>query len=1042
MRSKIASALVALLLLTSVLAGAATPALAQSSGYVGVPDSNITEDLPAGSSVGLAPSDLEGSVMASDHADSLQVVITTPERASDYVSSSQVGSGDLALVFKDDSEHQGRTVAVPSDAIRQAVGHVPNVVYGVHEDGDEWSSQVRAENGLLYFEIPKFSSNSVTFSGTVEISAAPATDGSSFSYDLSGTDSVSDPVIDLTGVTNSETESASATLTDGDSLSLDVAGTTAASDASVTFNGRSSSSWHNVSGSDSPSGQFSPSIGGNLDPTGPGSNNKPVLEVTAHHGSTSSYNPIDTHGDGTNDQGWNIAGDDSNNAKTWIELRVQPDASGEVTELTVNIDRVYGNEYNPNVDVYMVHETPDTTQGEGTLVKENWNPSWTTGTQTVTLDTPYKIQSGQDYTIEFVTTNSDGDDTGDYLDIATDDSASSVWVMSDSLGGTTREDYADIGLKITQPVNDLSVGGDVSASFGDFADGETKTREVSLSPSSATIDFLGDDWGSIDYVLRMKERTATEDPSLSVDGSTASYSGILVAGESATRSLSNISVGSHTASATLTGGPVDATVQFTEQTETQNPAVDLNGVWSSYSGTLSDGETATLSGDKASLRDGTNQLNVSLDDGALSADAPPMQVDLQYSHDASTSVKTEYHSNGFAETYNVSNTFSSTQSNPTLEVPFSSTVYRLPQLEWSINDGSWSSVPDSRYSWSDNTLVVDLKDGDTDGDVDAGTKVEVRVEGRMVQVENGQISVPKPTDPDAAKIDSKIQVDSRSSGFHIVVGKSERLHYAYQESWETTADASVISSDGTQKLYLPNADAGDTAWITTAPMEVVPQTNDARVRLEDADGSKIKISGGPSAVGDDVAIRYYAVENGESYEAYSVSRERPVDKATAENGVAVFDVDDSEEVLKIQLAGSSDGGGSDSGGSSSIGSVGGNWPQPSPGTTLQEIAVVVAWAALVVLLVAATGRSELSGRPRWVLVSAVSLGTGLLSVEVLRPGIVSSAIGAGLQDVVPLAGLATIGIVGYSVVTWWQSRKKEAATPETTVDFNLGRFRR
>ena len=204
MRSRVASVLLALVIVTSVLAGATGPALAQSSGYVGIPDSNITEDLPSGSVVDLAPADLEGSVMASDHADSLQVVITTPERASDYVNGSQVGGGDVALVFKDDSEHEGRTVAVPSDAIRQAVGHLPNVVHGVHEDGSEWTSQVRAENGLLYFEIPKFSSNSVTFSGTIEITATPATDGSQFNYELSGTDSVSDPVVNLTGVTNTQ----------------------------------------------------------------------------------------------------------------------------------------------------------------------------------------------------------------------------------------------------------------------------------------------------------------------------------------------------------------------------------------------------------------------------------------------------------------------------------------------------------------------------------------------------------------------------------------------------------------------------------------------------------------------------------------------------------------------------------------------------------------------------------------------------------------------------------------------------------------------
>ncbi|WP_139175874.1 hypothetical protein [Halobellus clavatus] len=437
--------------------------------------------------------------------------------------------------------------------------------------------------------------------------------------------------------------------------------------------------------------------------------------------------------------------------------------------------------------------------------------------------------------------------------------------------------------------------------------------------------------------------------------------------------------------------------------------------------------------DSSVLKDETNRLNVSVGDGTLSADAPDPVVYLEYSHEASSSISTEYFSNGLVERYNVSNTFSATQTDATLEVPFSSTVYRLAELEWSINDGSWSSVPDSRYSWSNNTLVVDLKDGDTDGDVDAGTKIEVRTEGRMVDVANGAISVPEPTDPDAAQIDSKIQIESRSSDFSIGIESGERIHYAYKESWDTTEDSSVVAADGSQQIYLPNADAGDTAWITTAPIEVIPQSGDARVRVTDPDGPTIKISGGPSALGDDVQIRYYAVTDGKTYEAYSVSRERPVSKDTAENGAAVFSIDDSEETIRLQLAGSDSGG---SGGDSSSISVG-SWPQPDPGTTLQEIGVVVAWAALVVLLVAATGRSEIAGRRRWILVGTIGIGTGLLSIEVLRPGTISTAIGTGLQDVVPLAGLAAIGVAGYSIVSWWQSRQKEAATPETSVSFNL-----
>lgn len=940
MRSRIASALLAMLVITSVLAGAVGPALAQDSGYVGVPDSNVTEDLPSGSSVELAPSDLQGSVMASDHADSLQVVITTPERAADYVNGSQVGSGDVALVFKDDSEHEGRTVAVPSDAIRQAVGHLPNVVHGVHEDGTEWTSQVRAENGLLYFDVPKFSSNSVTFSGTVEITATPATDGSSFSYDLSGTDSVSDPVVYLTGRMNTESDNVSATgLADGSTLSTDVAGSTA--------------------------------------PIGPSANSEPVVTF----GGTTDVIPLSILsdlGDGTVDNSGKIAGDynDDRLATSW---EFTPNESGTLTEVAIPITSTNGGDTGTLVDVYVSQSGADNTYQEGTKVAE-WDPDWSTGTQTVSFSTPVNVSAGSTYEIEFVTQSADSDSARDELLIDVDTSPSTV----------------------------------------------KQAKKLRDSGNTVTYDRYGD----LNFTI---EQYAT-DPALDIDGDgtdEATVSGQLKSGESATREIASLGLSDDTATVSTSVGTVNVSVKFQERTQTIDPTVELNNNTKSYSGTLADGETTSLTFDNSTLKDGTNRLNVSVGDGTLSSDAPDPVVDLEYSHEASRSISTEYFSDGLAERYNVSNTFSATQTNPTLRVPFSSTVYRLAQLEWSINDGSWSSVPDSRYSWENNTLVVELRDGDTDGDVDAGTKIEVRTEGRMVDVQNGKISVPEPTDPDAAEIDSKIRIESRSNDLNIVVGSGERLHYAYDESWNTVEDSSVVEADGTQRIYLPNADAGDTAWITTAPLEVVPQSGDVRVRVTDPDGPTIKLSGGPSAVGDDVQIRYYAVTDGESYEAYSVSRDRPIAKDTAEDGVATFSVDDSEETIRLQLAGS------DSGESSEPQIGGGNWPDPDPGRTLQEIGVVVAWAALVVLLVAATGRSEVAGRRRWIIVGAVSLGTGLLSIEVLRPGTISTAIGTGLQDVVPLAGLAGIAIVGYSIYSWWQSRQTEAATPDTSVNFNL-----
>jgi len=65
------------------------------------------------------------------------------------------------------------------------------------------------------------------------------------------------------------------------------------------------------------------------------------------------------------------------------------------------------------------------------------------------------------------------------------------------------------------------------------------------------------------------------------------------------------------------------------------------------------------------------------------------------------------------------------------------------------------------------------------------------------------------------------------------------------------------------------------------------------------------------------------------------------------------------------------------------------------------------------------------------------VGSGLLAIEVMRPGAVSGAVSGGLEEIVPLAGLAAIGLTGYGLVSWLQAREKEAATPETSVTFDI-----
>ncbi|MFB6189680.1 MAG: hypothetical protein ABEI57_07325, partial [Halapricum sp.] len=103
-------------------------AAAAPSGMVGVPDSNVSEDFPVGEAqnASLRASELEGSVMASSHASTLEVIVTTPDRARGYLNVSgdtATLSGDrgIALVLRDETHSQGRQVALDAGAVRNAL---------------------------------------------------------------------------------------------------------------------------------------------------------------------------------------------------------------------------------------------------------------------------------------------------------------------------------------------------------------------------------------------------------------------------------------------------------------------------------------------------------------------------------------------------------------------------------------------------------------------------------------------------------------------------------------------------------------------------------------------------------------------------------------------------------------------------------------------------------------------------------------------------------------------------------------------------------
>ncbi|NHN59826.1 MULTISPECIES: hypothetical protein [Halorussus] len=1027
-----ATMLAVLLLVAAPIVGAASVSAQQVTapdGYVGVPDTNIVEDVPVGADVGLEAHDLEGSVMASDYASSLQVIVTTPERAGQYVGTKISGAGNVALVVKDDTNHDGRKVALPADAVRTALGYKPRVVYGRHEDGERWASNVTGRNGLLIFEVPKFSSNAVTFSGRVEQTFSPATDGTESTYELGSYDAASDPNVTFEGWTATEWDNVSGTsLGDGDTLAVNPAGNTDlrgpnGSKPEIVFTGDGFMRWDNKSVSDvSASSSQSISVEGNLDPTGLSANGKPTLQVTA---------PSNFSHFGSKTQGWAMIGDDGG---TEIESEIRMD-SGPAT-----IDEIYFEDLSPSgasgtIDVYIEEDSPDGYYGEGTLVKQNWDMSGSV------IDIQDYSPSSYPITVELVSKNFDTDESYTVWNDGNDESGT---VYTTSLGESGSA-HVELGLSPPKAKNIYASADGASASFGTLDYGETVTKEFGLSSSASSIDWSGS--GIIqDWTLKMKERKATEDPAVDLDGDGVddiTYSGLLSDGETVAYQASELSLSDDSLTvSTASSSTVDVGVRLQEVTQTRNPTLTLNNqTVASYSGVLADGATVERTVDKTHLREGQNNLSVSVGDGSLTADAPTPSVGLNVTHDADVKVTSSYAADGWKESYNVSHQYAGDRSEATVTVPFSRHVYDVQNLEYRVNGGEWTTVSEANWNLVEHTtLKISPPDPDGTPGYEAGDELAVRTSGFKVKVVDGEITVTDPTDPGDDGLNTEFRVDNRSVGFHLGVGTSangDRVHYLKEETWENPDEKAVLTADGSQEIYLPNAKAGGSARVSTIPVEVGLSSGDVGFKVQAPEKPRFEVTPGRTGSGTDVTYKWFGGSVGETYGIYSVDQSRFLDKAEFSGSYVELYDDDSSDVLAIKTATEDSGSSSDNSGDSEV--AGGSWDESTPDGTLQQLAVLGAWVALVIVLIGATGRSNLEGRRRWAVVGAVGLGSGLGALEILRPGSVSGAINVGLQEVVPLAGLAAIGVVVYSVVTWWQSRKAEASTPETKVTLDLGK---
>jgi hypothetical protein len=495
-RQALGSVLVVLVVVSSVagvgVAGLAGASSSAPAGFVSVPDQATSNDVPTSQSLPGAAA-LTDSVAVNRSAETTSVSVTTEAAAQGVVSActgiDQVepafcSEPRLVLNISDDQVHEGRKVAVPRQALVDAVGEVPETVYGTNDEtGEQWTASTTVRDGYFIFEIPHFSTNTVTFAGEVHLSATPASDGESFDYDIADLDRTGNFTVDATGTINShqETEETS-----------------------------------NLA----PNTNMDLSIAGNRDPTGPSANNQPVIEFTGEASAEQTF------WSGSTDHSVDIYGTADGSA---IESEWAVDVSNldMITAIRYNTYSEEGNVEQP-VDVYVVKgEGVDGTYGEGTLVNGSYDVSHVNGKSgdSVRFDQAIDVSTTDVITVEFVTHS--GGSGNNYQRARVENSGTSR-VSHD---GSIRDDNGAVFAQSTPFGVTVSDDQGNSVALGDFANGETKTAELPLSVDSSSLSWSGSvDGGQGDVTLTFDERTVTEDIALEVNSGSTTYSGELAAG--------------------------------------------------------------------------------------------------------------------------------------------------------------------------------------------------------------------------------------------------------------------------------------------------------------------------------------------------------------------------------------------------------------------------------------------------------------------------------------------------------------------------------
>ncbi|RLM41243.1 hypothetical protein DVK00_20325, partial [Haloarcula sp. Atlit-47R] len=386
------------------------------------------------------------------------------------------------------------------------------------------------------------------------------------------------------------------------------------------------------------------------------------------------------------------------------------------------------------------------------------------------------------------------------------------------------------------PSIDINDDGTADASYdGVLMDGETVTRSLpDIESGSQTAQVATGHKVGVEAGSTIT--TTTEDPTLDIDGdgmAEAEYLGKLNEGESQTVQIDQFDSSVSNATVGTQSGAVDVAIGYTERTVTEDAGVIINGQPVRMSGTLSQDDTTTLTANQSWLQSGQNNVTVIAGDGDTGTDAPAPTVEVDYQHELTTRRAVTFQDEAFSERYNISRTYLSSRESATLTIPHAQNIISLRSLEVRVGQsGSWTQIPASARTMQGTELQIDIAEL-TGGTVPKGTTVEVRSVGSKVDVHNGAVTVLDAT-PVGTDLNSRVRLDSWASDSYISVGNTsqpQQLHYGVNESYSAEGDYAELSTRHAQRVHFPEATAGSEVGVRTAPVQLSPVNGTIRASV-------------------------------------------------------------------------------------------------------------------------------------------------------------------------------------------------------------------